>query len=294
MQRADEAVARVDKPEQLIALGIMLGLLVGAGLALLRSRSDRRVRDGEELAAAGEVPVLASVGRSRAIRRGKPFAELPEQDAEVFRFLHGKLRFAGGGAPPPRTVLVTSARDGEGKSSVASYLAAAAATAGARVLLIEADMRRPSLPKWLDAGAGAGLVEVLDGALPMEEAIASTPHGRGVLDVLPAGSTSAEAALLLQSGRMRDLLEQSRTVYDLVIVDTSPLGLVADALPLLSRVDGVLIASLVGLSSAPDVHRLRWQIAEMGGRVLGVVVSKGRANSGYGYTARERRMEVPA
>ena len=292
VQRADQAVARVDKPQQLIVLGIMLGLLAGAALALLRERSDRRVRDGEELAAA-DVPVLASVGRSRAIRRGKPFGELREQDAEVFRFLHGKLRFAPGGRAAPRTVLVTSARDGEGKTSIASYLAAAAASAGGRVLLIEADLRRPAAPAWLEAGP-EGLVEVLEHGSALDDAVGSTQVGRGVLDLLPAGGASSEAALLLQSDAMRDLLDQARSVYDLVVVDTSPLGLVADALPLLARVDGVLIASLVGLSNAPDVRRLRWQIVEMGGRVLGVVVGKGRADSGYGYAPRERPAEEVA
>jgi Mrp family chromosome partitioning ATPase len=72
-------------------------------------------------------------------------------------------------------------------------------------------------------------------------------------------------------------------VYDLVVVDSPPMGLVADALPLLGAVDGVLLASFVGRSSAADVRRLRWQIAEMGGRVLGAVVSNGRPSAGYSY-----------
>ena len=188
VQRADQATARVDQPQQLIILGVMLGLLVGAGLALLRDRSDRRVRGGEELAGSLDVPVLASVGRSRAIRRRVAFDDLREQDAEVFRFLHGKLRFSEPGNPP-RTVLVTSARDGEGKSSVATYLASAASASGARVLLVEADLRRPVAAGWLGAGARAGLVDVLRGDVALDDAVAAAPIGeRGVLDVLPAGA----------------------------------------------------------------------------------------------------------
>jgi capsular exopolysaccharide synthesis family protein len=281
VQRGEQEVARVDKPQQLIVLGIMLGLLAGAGLALLRERGDRRVRDGEDLAA--EVPVLASVGRSKAIRRNKPFDELPEQDAEVFRFLHGKLRFAGNGSPP-RTVLVTSACEGEGKTSVASYLASAATAAGARTLLIEADMRKPAQG---DEPA-AGLADVLDGSVSMDEAVRQVAVGRDrELDLLLAGGGSAEPGLLLQSEGMRELLEQARSVYDLVVIDSSPLGLVADALPLLTRVDGVLIAGFVGRSSARDVRRLRWQVTEMGGRVLGVVASNGRPGVSYGYAAHD-------
>ena len=281
VQRADQATARVDQPQQLIILGVMLGLLVGAGLALLRDRSDRRVRGGEELAGSLDVPVLASVGRSRAIRKRAAFDDLREQDAEVFRFLHGKLRFSGAGNPP-RTVLVTSARDGEGKSSVATYLASAASASGARVLLVEADLRRPVAAGWLGANARGGLVDVLRGDVALGDAVAPAPIGeRGVLDVLPAGTASADAAVLLQSDAMRDLLEQARSVYDLVVIDSSPLGLVADALPLLSRVDGVLIACFNGRSHGRDVRRLRWQVSEMGGRVLGVVLNSGRTGVSY-------------
>ena len=294
VQRAGQATARVDQPQQLIILGVLLGLLVGAGLALLRDRSDRRVRGGEDLAGSLDVPVLASVGRSRAIRRRAAFDDLQEQDAEVFRFLHGKLRFGSTGTPP-RTVLVTSARDGEGKSSVATYLASAASAAGARVLLVEADLRRPVAAGWLGAGAQAGLVDVLRGDVPLPDALAEAPIGAiGVLDVLPAGAGGAGDAVLLQSEAMRDLLVQARSVYDLVVIDTSPLGLVADALPLLARVDGVLIAGFAGRSHGRDVRRLRWQITEMGGRVLGVVLNSGRTGVSYYDAAPERGVGAPA
>jgi succinoglycan biosynthesis transport protein ExoP len=287
VQRAADATERVDNPRQLTALALLFGLLLGAALALLRDRSDRRVRDVEDLAGALDVPVLASVGRSAAIRRGASFDDLPERDREVFRFLHGKLRF--GDASQPRAVLVTSARDGEGKTAVAAYLAAAAAAAGDRALLVEADVRRPDVAQRLGLESKVGLAQVLAGAVALDDALAPVAVGQGAhaLDVLPAGTASADAAPVLQSEAMRDLLERVRSEYDLTVIDSAPLGLVADALPLVGRVDGVLLATFVGRSDAAEVRRLRWQVAEMGGRVLGVVVSNGRRGSGYGYAAQE-------
>jgi capsular exopolysaccharide synthesis family protein len=282
IQHGAEDTKRTDNPTQLIVLGILFGLLVGAALALLRERSDRRLRDGEDLVETLDVPVLASVGASKAIRRDTPFERLPEVDAEVFRFLYGKLRF-GHGDSPARSVLVTSASDNEGKTSIAVNLASAAAASGARVLLIETDTRRPSLARRFGFESAFGLAEVLRGDVALEDAVGPVPTGSGphALDVLPAGSAGAEAGALLQSEAARELLERTRATYDLVVLDSSPLGLVADALPLLAHVDGVLIASFVGRSTAADARRLRWQVAEMGGKVLGVVVSNGRPSAGY-------------
>lgn len=287
VQRAADATERVDNPKQLTALALLFGLLLGGALALLRDRSDRRVRDVEDLVEAVDVPVLASVGRSAAVRRGVPFGELPERDQEVFRFLHGRLRF--GDASQPRSVLVTSARDGEGKTAVAVYLAAAAVAAGDRALLVESDVRRPDVAQRLGIEPSPGLAQVLAGEAALEDAVASVATGQGAqpLDVLPAGTASAGVAPALHSDAMRELLERVRSEYDLTVVDSAPLGLVADALPLVGRVDGVLLATFVGRSNAADVRRLRWQVAEMGGRVLGVVVSGARRGSGYGYAAQE-------
>ena len=143
--------------------------------------------------------------------------------------------------------------------------------------------------------AQAGLVDVLRGDVPLPDALAEAPIGAaGVLDVLPAGAGGAGDAVLLQSEAMRDLLVQARSVYDLVVIDTSPLGLVADALPLLARVDGVLIAGFAGRSHGRDVRRLRWQITEMGGRVLGVVLNSGRTGVSYYDAAPERGVGAPA
>jgi capsular exopolysaccharide synthesis family protein len=178
---------------------------------------------------------------------------------------------------------VTSPREGEGKTTVATNLAAAAATTGARVLLLETDMRRPALVERLALEPGAGLADVLRGNVTAEDAIAETADG---FDVLPAGAASDADAALLQRPAAEELLAWAQDAYDLVIVDTSPIGAVADALPLLSRVDGVILATFLDLSDEGQVRRVRWQISEMGGDVLGVVVSNARNTAAYGYGPR--------
>ncbi len=124
-------------------LGALFGLLLGVGLALVREQSDRKLRRTEQVTAAFDAPVLTTVPRSRALKRHKPFADLPPQVAEAFRMLQMNLRFARD--EPVRSVLVTSARTGEGKTTVSWNLAAAAASGGLSVALVEADLRRPSL-----------------------------------------------------------------------------------------------------------------------------------------------------
>ena len=123
---------------------MLFGALLGGGLALVREQSDRKLRRTEQVTAAFDAPVLTTVPRSRALKRHKPFADLPPQIAEAFRMLQMNLRFARD--EPVRSVLVTSARTGEGKTTIAWNLAAAAASGGLSVALVEADLRRPASP----------------------------------------------------------------------------------------------------------------------------------------------------
>ncbi len=278
IQRGAGATARTDSPARLIVLGAIFGLLVGAGLALLRARSDHRLR-GDGVAEALDVPVLATVPRSRALRRGDGYGELPEADREAFRFLAGRLCFAG--ERRPRSVLVTSAREGEGKTATVAHLAAAAAEAGSRVLVVEADLRRPALGDRLGLESQTGLADVLRGDAQVADAIVGAREG---FDVLLAGPADERDVSVLQRDAAGELMEWARDGYDLVIVDSAPLGSVADAMPLLAKVDGVILATFLDLSDEGEVRRVRWQVSEMGGRVLGVVVgnARGAASESYG------------
>jgi polysaccharide biosynthesis transport protein len=273
---------------QTTLLGLLFGLVLGAGFALLREQADRRLRRAEDVGAAFEAPVLATVPKSRALKRQVPFSELPLSVVDSFRLLQTNLRYGHG--EPVRSVLVTSSRSGEGKTTIAWNLASVAASARLSVVLIEADLRGASLASRHDLRPFPGLADVLEGAVSVTDAIqhvslspdAEKENGRGTtLDVLVAGSRPPNPSALMQSTYMGELLDWFRKQYDLVVVDTTPIAQVADAIALLRHVDGVLVAASVNSTRGPEAQRLREQLAGLDARIFGVVANGGSAASGY-------------
>jgi capsular exopolysaccharide synthesis family protein len=278
---------------QLVALGTVFGLLLGVGLALVREQSDRKLRRTEQVTAAFEAPVLTTVPRSRALKRHKPFADLPPQVAEAFRMLQMNLRFARD--EPVRSVLVTSAKTGEGKTTVSWNLAAAAASGGLSVALVEADLRRPSLADRYDLETAPGLAEALQGEVSISAAMqtilplagSANPVGHPrPLHVIVAGQAAPNPWALMQSSVMTRVLDVLRKDHDLVVIDTPPIPHVADAIALLRHVDGVLVTASVNSTRGPDATRLRDQLLGLDANVLGVVANGGSALSGYAAYAR--------
>ncbi len=289
-------------PLQAVALGVVLGFLLGVGLALLREQADQRLRHAGDVSAAFEAPVLATFPRSRALMRRTPFTQLPAAAMEALQMLQANLRYGQG--EPLRSVLVTSSRGRQGKSTVAWNLAVTAVSSGLSVLLIDADLRRSSLASSYDLLPFPGLTEVLGGALSLEHAIQSVtlalderPHnghratasGAGhapTLDVLIAGAAPPDPSALLQSSQMSELLSGLEGRYDLVIVDTPPIAQVADAIALLQSVDGVLVVASVRATRGPEAEGLRNQLQALDARVVGVVLNGGTGASNYGYVSR--------
>jgi succinoglycan biosynthesis transport protein ExoP len=281
------------KPIQTVVLGTLFGLLLGVGLALVREQSDRKLRRTEQVTAAFDAPVLTTVPRSRALKRHKPFADLPPQIAEAFRMLQMNLRFARD--EPVRSVLVTSAKTGEGKTTVSWNLAAAAASGGLSVALVEADLRRPSLADRYDLEQAPGLAEALQGEVSISAAMqtilpiqgSATPVGHPrPLHVIVAGQAAPNPWALMQSSVMARVLDVLRKDHDLVVIDTPPIPHVADAISLLRHVDGVLVTASVNSTRGPDASRLRDQLLGLDANVLGVVANGGSALSGYAAYAR--------
>jgi capsular exopolysaccharide synthesis family protein len=285
--------SRAGNPIETILLGVLFGALLGGGLALVREQSDRKLRRTEQVTAAFDAPVLTTVPRSRALKRHKPFADLPPQIAEAFRMLQMNLRFARD--EPVRSVLVTSARTGEGKTTIAWNLAAAAASGGLSVALVEADLRRPSLADRYDLEQAPGLAEALQGEvsisaamqtiLPTQGSANPVGHPRS-LHVIVAGSAAPNPWALMQSSVMVRVLDVLRKDHDIVIIDTPPLPHVADAISLLRHVDGVLVTASVNSTRGPEASRLRDQLQGLDANVLGVVANGGSAMSGYAAYAR--------
>lgn len=275
------------------ALGLIVGLLLGLGLAFLLERLDRRIKNVEELEVAYRLPLLAAVPQSG------DFVAPPRLDAagdsghkEVFRLLRAYLRYFNVDREL-RLLLVTSAVSGDGKTTVAHNLAEAAQETGTKTLLLETDLRRPDLARHYGLKAGPGLAEVLTGGATAQATVQSVPIASRVngtrsqvsLDVLVAGHLPPNPAELLQSRAMGDLLAWASEHYGLVVIDTSPVAVVSDTMPLLTKVDGVVLVSQVGKSSRDAAAFLRERLAGVGAPLLGVVANavRDKAARGYGY-----------
>lgn len=257
-------------------VGGILGLVAGFALALLLDRMDRGLRDGRSLAAAAGAPQLATIARSAALATGPhaSLAALPDRDAEVFRLLRGRLRHLPGGAPA--SVLVTSPGAGEGKSTVATYLAAASAEAGVATLLVDGDGRRGTVSGTLGAGdMHAGLADLLAGQASFEEArqrLDTTLGDRG-FSLLGAGGSGPNLGLLLEGEAERGRLSELIASHALTVVDAPPATAASETIPLMQAVDGVLIVAGLGDSTVADARSLRDHLDGLGVKVIGVVAN---------------------
>jgi capsular exopolysaccharide synthesis family protein len=279
-------------------LGAVLGLLIGLGLAFMLERLDRRIKEPEDLERIFGLPLLGMIPDSPAYPRhvagkqGEVPAALPPGELEVFRMLRARLRYFNVDRDL-RTVLVTSAASGDGKTTVVQNLAEAAASMGTRVLVIESDLRRPSLAERFALIRAPGLAEVLISAVSVEDAVQNTsavPTSNGVrarssVSILPAGAPPPNPAELIESHAMERVLEWAAANYDLVLLDTPPLSVVPDAIPLLRRSDGVLIVSRLRKNTRDGAARMRDELTSLGAPLLGVVANgfKARHTPSYSY-----------
>jgi succinoglycan biosynthesis transport protein ExoP len=280
------------------AVGAVLGLLLGLGIAFLLERLDRRIREPKDLEAIYGLPLLGVVPESSALSRtgrGAPAAgaALPSGEAEAFHLIRAHMRYFNVDREL-RTLMVVSAAPGDGKTTIARHLAAAAARIGARVLVLEADLRRPTLAQQLGVTSARGLSDVLIGAVALPEAIQTlsldSSSGGGSkthsFDVLVAGATPPpNPGELIESRAMETLLEGAKATYDLIVIDTPPLTAVSDAFPLLKKVDGVVIVGRVGRNRRDVAERLHETLAGAGAPLLGVIANgfKAGRRGGYGY-----------
>jgi succinoglycan biosynthesis transport protein ExoP len=274
------------------ALGGIVGLLLGLVVAFLLERFDRRIREPKDLETIYGLPLLGVVPESAALSRstrGKKNVReaLPASEAEAFHLIRAHLRYFNVDREL-RTLLVASAAPGDGKTTVARHL-------------VEADLRRPTVAQQLDIRSGPGISDVLIGAVVLSEATQTvdldSPSANGggartngaggrTLDVLVAGAAlPPNPGELIESHAMESLLEQVKSTYDLVVIDTPPLTAVSDAFPLLRKVDGVIIVGRVGRNRRDVAERLHETLTGAGAPLLGVVANgfkSGRLGS-YGY-----------
>jgi polysaccharide biosynthesis transport protein len=268
--------------------GMLLGVL---GLFVAVELHAGRVHDPEELPERLRIPVLGVVPplpRSRPAqgRLSDRDEAKSRRDLDLFILSLDHLRVAicsGKPAigPARRSVLITSACGSEGKTTLAAQLAERCVNAGLLTLLIDADIRHPSLSRMFDLPSGQGLVNVLRGEARAEEAI-TVIGGAGGFHFLPAGSPRVDPSRLLHDARLSRLLAGARESFDIVIVDAPPVLPVPDALTIGRWVDGAVLAVRFDTSRYPLVDRANRRLAAVGVPVIGAVVNGvGGADGGY-------------
>lgn len=274
--------------EQNVAIGSILGLLLGVGMALVVNTFDRRVKSREQLESFTGQPVVGSIpfrtdeDKAEGAEHLVPFREGHSPAAEAFRRLRTNLQFLNVDNPP-RVIVLTSSVATEGKSETAVNLSLALAEAGSRVLLIEADLRRPLVVNYMSMPDNVGLTNVLSGQASFGDVVQESRHDG--LDLLACGPLPPNPSELLASETARKLLAEVRRIYDYVIIDTPPLLPVTDAALLARITDGALLVVRVNRTTTDQVAQAVDNLEKADANLLGLVsiankpVKKG--SSGY-------------
>jgi capsular exopolysaccharide synthesis family protein len=281
--------------EKLLLLGLLGGLGLGVGLGFIRQYVAHVVETEDDVTASTGLPILGSVPgvhRSRSrLRHSQPSAAqpgapaLPAADplprnfmkgadprslhAEAFRAIRTMLQLQMPDRPL-KTVLVTSPSMSEGKTTVLLNLGLVYVEAGRRVLLVDADLRRPSLHRALHLPNEHGLADVLGETIDWPHACRNVSDA---LAVMPSGSSPANPSSLLNSRSMETLLQRSREATDLVLIDAPPVLAVSDSLRLTSLVDAVILVVRAGLTQRRNLIRAKAQLEKVGATVAGVVIN---------------------
>jgi capsular exopolysaccharide synthesis family protein len=275
------------RPLQNLLIGFALGLVLGAGAAFVMESLDRRIKDSDDVEAATGLIVLGVVPYDMPGEL-TPAASYPMSvRAEAYRKVWTNLAFVTESGPP-NSIIITSAASSEGKTSLAVNLAIACASSGQRVVLVDADLRRPMVETYLQTPEHAGLVNVLAGTTSLSDAIQVSKIGQ--FDVLVSGPVPANPNQLIGSETMLQTIRQLEWDYDLLIIDTPPVLPVADALNLSVKVDGAVIVTRLGETTRDRLRRTKEALVNVHANVIGVVPNGAiqREDSAYSYAYRYR------
>lgn len=305
-QLAEQTLAVVDpagvpetpvspRPVRDALFGLMLGLVLGVGTAFVREALDRTFTDADVLETETGLSVLGVVPEELEKISLPALSHPTSGRAEAYRTIRTNIQFAG---PPAslKRIIVTSATPGEGKTSVSTNVAVAMARQGQSVILIDADLRRPSVTSAFGlTDRGRGLADVLaDGADLVDVLV---PVDEGALAVIPAGRQVENPSELLGGTRMSSLLEELSMHFDVVLVDTPPVLPVTDALVLAVGATSVIVVVRLGKTGRERLRRGLGSLRKLDVPILGIVangsVPSGDAAYGYGsrygYANRSKR-----
>jgi capsular exopolysaccharide synthesis family protein len=275
-----------------LALGGVLGMIGGAGLAFVVDLADRSFRDADDIRTTlgekvlGNIPCL-TVGGEAAHADDYDTSVDPSvvahhhplcPESECFRSLRSEIYFA---LPSNRSnvLQVTSPASGDGKTTISANLATVLAQAGRRVALVDCDLRRPRVHELFDVDQTVGMAQVLAGEMDLDEALQTCAVHN--LQILPAGDTSHDPADMIISRRFDEFLKDARARFDFVILDSPPLLAVADPREIAPRVDGVVLGIRICRNARPEALRAKQLLDMPGANLLGVVANNLDSNVLY-------------
>ena len=285
-------------PRRNAILGVLLGLVLGLGGAFLLNALDRRIRDAGEVERELGIPLLAKLptpqarGGAQTIldRPQDEFTEAVSQLRTSFDFANTELR--------AKVVMVTSAGPREGKSTTTTNLAIALARTGRHVVLVDLDLRRPSVNRILHLPDGAGFTdiatrntELLDalqpvGVTPLRARLTSVPSsesGGGRLEVVTAGRTRVQPGEFVETGGVAEALQKLRAYAEIVLLDTPPILATSEAMALTAKVDATLVVTKLGTLTRPTLRELVRVLRRSPAPVLGFVVTGAELDESYSY-----------
>ena len=278
-----------------LIIGALAGLIVGLASALLRQALDTRIRSERDVEAITDTPIIGGITFDpNAVKKPLIVQDDPHSvRAEAFRTLRTNLQFLDieeGG----RSFVVTSSVPSEGKTTTSANLAIALADAGARVVIVDGDMRRPKLASYLGLEGAVGLSDVLIARAELSDVL--QPWGRGNLTVLPAGSIPPNPSELLGSRSMASTIRTLESEFDVVLIDLPPLLPVTDAAIVTKLTRGALLIVAAGRTHKGEFSGAIAALGDVGARVSGIIMTMmptkgpdaygyGRYGYGYGYSA---------
>jgi succinoglycan biosynthesis transport protein ExoP len=265
-------------------LALFLGLILGIGMAFLVDYMDDSLKTREDFERYYGASIIGEIARATLVgeeeREVIYFTKPDSAAAEGFRNLRTNIQFLNLDGST-KLIMVTSASPEEGKTSVAVNLGAALSEMGKKVLVVEADLRRPVLGKFLAEKRDKGLTDVIMGTAILEDTVTSTTNPN--LKALMSGPKPPNPAEIVSSQAMQDLLQRLRDRCDYVIVDAPPVLAVSDAIAMASMMDGVLIVASHGIANRDGARHTVELLSKVETRILGVVINNVEMTGRYGY-----------
>jgi receptor protein-tyrosine kinase len=255
-----------------LAVAGLLGLILGLALAIARDVLDRRISSLDHVHEVTRSPVLSSIGFDPSVKKSPLLTDVGgfAPRTEAFRLLRTNLQFLDLDSQP-RSLVITSAVPGEGKTTTATNLAVALAQAGRRVLLVDGDLRRPRIAGLLGLDGAVGITTVLIGSADVADAI--QVHEPTGLHFLASGAKPPNPTEILQSRLTADLIHGLQDTYDMVIIDAPPLLPVADAAVLATITDGSIIVTRHGKTTREQLREAITRLEQVNGRLFGIVMN---------------------